>query len=331
MRDCLQLFGRGGPATWALAATAALALAGPAWPRDATPPGAAPVVLAQAEPAIGGPAAPAPPRPELPSAAPQAAEPLAAPDAATDPAPAPRDLSPWGMFLSADPVVKAVMVGLACASLLTWAIWFAKSVELAAARIAARRALRVVTGARTLAEAWAALRGRRGPGPAIVRAAAAEAERSAEALPHAGGEGLKERVVSELARIEAAAARRAARGAGLLATIGATAPFLGLFGTVWGIMNAFVGISEAQTTTLAVVAPGIAEALLATALGLVAAIPAVVIYNHFARALAGYRLLLGDVAAATLRLVSRDLDFGALPAGAARRASPAPAPPRAAE
>ena len=77
--------------------------------------------------------------------------------------------------------------------------------------------------------------------------------------------------------------RRIARGTGVLATIGATAPFVGLFGTVWGIMNAFIGISEAQTTNLAVVAPGIAEALLATAIGLVAAIPAVVIYNHLAR------------------------------------------------
>ena len=70
---------------------------------------------------------------------------------------------------------------------------------------------------------------------------------------------------------------------GLLATIGATSPFVGLFGTVWGIMNSFIGISKSQTTNLAVVAPGIAEALLATAIGLVAAIPAVIIYNHFAR------------------------------------------------
>ena len=94
----------------------------------------------------------------------------------------------------------------------------------------------------------------------------------------------------------------------MLATIGATAPFVGLFGTVWGIMNSFVGISEAQTTNLAVVAPGIAEALLATALGLVAAIPAVVIYNVFARWTAGYRARLADAAAAVERLVSRDLD-----------------------
>jgi biopolymer transport protein ExbB len=101
-----------------------------------------------------------------------------------------------------------------------------------------------------------------------------------------------------------------AKGTGLLATIGATAPFVGLFGTVWGIMNSFIGISKAQTTNLAVVAPGIAEALLATAIGLFAAIPAVIIYNLFARWTAGYRALVGDAAAEVLRLVSRDLDRG---------------------
>jgi len=125
-------------------------------------------------------------------------------------------------------------------------------------------------------------------------------------------DGLKERVASRLERIEAAAGRRMSRGTGILATIGATAPFIGLFGTVWGIMDSFVGISKAQTTNLAVVAPGIAEALLATAIGLVAAIPAVVIYNMFARATAGCRATIGDAAAAVMRLVSRDIDRGAV-------------------
>jgi biopolymer transport protein ExbB len=78
-----------------------------------------------------------------------------------------------------------------------------------------------------------------------------------------------------------------------------------LFGTVWGIMNSFIGISESHTTNLAVVAPGIAEALLATAFGLVAAIPAVVIYNHLARVIAGYRTLLGDASAQLLLMISR--------------------------
>jgi biopolymer transport protein ExbB len=106
-----------------------------------------------------------------------------------------------------------------------------------------------------------------------------------------------------------------ARGTGVLATIGSVGPFVGLFGTVWGIMNSFIGISESNTTNLAVVAPGIAEALLATAIGLVAAIPAVVIYNLFARSITGYRQLLADAAAGVERLVSRDLDFRKIPPG----------------
>src|SRR5437764_1387628 len=103
------------------------------------------------------------------------------------------------------------------------------------------------------------------------------------------GDGLKERIAWQSERVEMAAGRKISRGTGVLATIGATAPFVGLFGTVWGIMDSFIGISKSHTTNLAVVAPGIAEALLATALGLAAAIPAVVIYNMFARWIAGYR------------------------------------------
>jgi biopolymer transport protein ExbB len=123
-------------------------------------------------------------------------------------------------------------------------------------------------------------------------------------------DGLKERIASRLERIEAAFSRRISRGTGVLATIGATAPFVGLFGTVWGIMNSFIGISKSHTTNLAVVAPGIAEALLATALGLAAAIPAVVIYNMFSRQIATYRAALADTSAEVLRLVSRNVDRG---------------------
>ena len=94
-----------------------------------------------------------------------------------------------------------------------------------------------------------------------------------------------------------AATMKMIKSTSILATIGATAPFVGLFGTVWGIMNSFVGISNAHTTNLAVVAPGIAQALLATALGLIAAIPAVMIYNVLARATAQYRAQLGDARA----------------------------------
>jgi biopolymer transport protein ExbB len=217
----------------------------------------------------------------------------------------PRDLSPWGMYLSADPVVKAVMIGLAFASVVTWTVWLAKTIELMSVKATTRRALRRIADARSLAEAVERTGGGSGAVARLLDAAQAELRLSADAVDP---EGIKERVASRLERIEAAHGRRVTRGTNILATIGATAPFVGLFGTVWGIMNSFIGISKAQTTNLAVVAPGIAEALLATALGLVAAIPAVVIYNLFARSITGYRALLGDASAEVLRLVSRDLD-----------------------
>lgn len=226
----------------------------------------------------------------------------------------PHDLSPWGMFMAADIVVKAVMLGLAFASLVTWTVWLAKTLELAGAKARARSVLKVVRSARTLSEAMSRAGAKGGPAALMLRAATQETEMSNNAIAHAGGEGLKERVSSALNRIEAAAGRRIAKGTGVLATIGSTAPFVGLFGTVWGIMNSFIGISESQTTNLAVVAPGIAEALLATAIGLVAAIPAVVIYNVFARSITGYRQMLGDVGAGIERLISRDLDFREMPA-----------------
>ena len=120
-------------------------------------------------------------------------------------------------------------------------------------------------------------------------------------------DGIKERIATRFARIEAGVGRQMLRSTGILATIGATAPFVGLFGTVWGIMNSFIGISKLHTTNLAVVAPGIAEALLATAFGLAAAIPAVVISNMFSRSIAQYRALYADTSVEILTMVSRDL------------------------
>jgi biopolymer transport protein ExbB len=219
----------------------------------------------------------------------------------------PRDLSPWSMFMSADLVVQSVMVGLVFASLVTWTVWLAKNIELWLASRRMRRALATLASARTLADAHAALGNRRGVAPALVQAARLELRMSADLEDKVG---IKERIGTRLARLDSAAGRHMNRGTGVLATIGATAPFVGLFGTVWGIMNSFIGISKAQTTNLAVVAPGIAEALLATAIGLFAAIPAVIIYNQFARSLGRYRALVGDASAEVLRLSSRDLDRG---------------------
>jgi biopolymer transport protein ExbB len=217
----------------------------------------------------------------------------------------PRDLSPWGMYLSADWVVKAVMLGLLFASVVTWTVWLAKSIELLFAKRAARKALQTLAAARSLDDAARDLGSAKGPFGEFVRAALVELQLCSDGMDR---DGIRSRIASRLARIEIARARTIVRGTGVLATIGSTAPFVGLFGTVWGIMNSFIGISKAQTTNLAVVAPGIAEALLATAFGLVAAIPAVVIYNVFSRQIAGYRALLGDASAEVERLVSRDLD-----------------------
>jgi biopolymer transport protein ExbB len=219
------------------------------------------------------------------------------------------DLSPEGMFMAADWVVKSVMISLALASVLTWTVWLAKSLQLFGARSRAKRGLKAVMNARQLRDALQALENRGGVVATMVRAAQHEVSLSDPAIDQAGGDGVKERVSSALSRIEVQAGRRMSNGTGVLASIGSTAPFVGLFGTVWGIMNSFIGIAETQTTNLAVVAPGIAEALLATAIGLVAAIPAVIIYNVFARSVTGYRQLLADAGAGIERLVSRDLDF----------------------
>jgi biopolymer transport protein ExbB len=216
-----------------------------------------------------------------------------------------RELSPWSMFLSADIVVKAVMIGLAFASLVTWTIFIAKMFELSLVQHRLRGALRKIGDSRSLAEAQFALGASGTVLSSFLAAALREARLSAGISSDAG---VKERAASSFAEIVRAESRRIRLGMGLLATIGATSPFVGLFGTVWGIMNSFIGISKSQTTNLAVVAPGIAEALLATAFGLVAAIPAVIIYNHFARVTKGYLELVGRSSGAAGRLLSRDLD-----------------------
>ncbi|WP_092685400.1 tonB-system energizer ExbB [Rhodopseudomonas pseudopalustris] len=222
--------------------------------------------------------------------------------ASADMAALPRDLSPWGMFVNADMVVRTVMIGLALASLAAWTVWLAKSIELRRNVTLARRGLDLLDNGATLAQVEAECGEDSDTVAQMIRSVAREASLS-------GGiqdDGFADRVSLRLERVEAAAVRRAAIGTGLLASIGAVAPFVGLFGTVWGIMNAFIGISKANTTNLAVVAPGIAEALLATALGLVAAIPAVVIYNHLSRRIGSYRALLGDASAQLLLLIGRE-------------------------
>jgi biopolymer transport protein ExbB len=268
---------------------------------------AAPAPIAQAP--VASPAQPAMPSAAAPPA-PPATDATAAPADGGNKPPkstvtALRELSPWSMFLSADILVKAVMVGLAFASLVTWTIFIAKMIELTVIQRKLRTALGRISDARSLAEAQFALGAKDGVLTSLLAAAMREARLSAGI---SSDSGIKERAASSFAEIVRAEARRIRLGMGLLATIGATSPFVGLFGTVWGIMNSFIGISKSQTTNLAVVAPGIAEALLATAFGLAAAIPAVIIYNHFSRVTKGYLELVGRSSGAAGRLLSRDLD-----------------------
>ena len=227
-------------------------------------------------------------------------------------APAPQglamDLSVWGMYQHADVVVKGVMIGLVLASIVTWTILFSKGTELFRARRRLQQEHEVigaVTDLDTASERAAAF-SPESISSLLLREAQNERLLSAESNDN---NGIKERTAFRLERRVAAIGRQMGKGNGFLATIGAISPFVGLFGTVWGIMNSFIGIAHSQTTNLAVVAPGIAEALLATALGLVAAIPAVVIYNIFARLIGSYRAQVGDVAAQVLLLLSRDLDL----------------------
>ncbi|MFL4556666.1 tol-pal system-associated acyl-CoA thioesterase [Yersinia kristensenii] len=218
------------------------------------------------------------------------------------------DLSVWGMYQHADVVVKGVMIGLVLASIVTWTILFSKGTELFRARRRLRQEHEVIGAATDLdtASERAEVFSPESISGLLLREAQNERLLSAESDDN---NGIKERTAFRLERRVAAIGRQMGKGNGFLATIGAISPFVGLFGTVWGIMNSFIGIAHSQTTNLAVVAPGIAEALLATALGLVAAIPAVVIYNIFARLIGSYRAQVGDVAAQVLLLLSRDLDL----------------------
>ena len=291
--------------------SAILSLASVAFAQQGAAPATQPVPYVNQPPAVSQPVAqPAPPAPATTAQTPSA-EPAPAATAEAAPAPAkpspqvPRELSPWSMFLTADIVVKVVMVGLAFASLVTWTIFIAKTIELSIAKGKLKSSLRRVEEARSLAEAQMALGKKIGVLSAFLAEALHEARLSAGI---SSDNGIKERAVSSFAEISRAEARRIRIGMSLLATIGATSPFVGLFGTVWGIMNSFIGISKSQTTNLAVVAPGIAEALLATAIGLVAAIPAVIIYNHFARDTKSYLELVNRASGAAARLLSRDLD-----------------------
>jgi biopolymer transport protein TolQ len=198
------------------------------------------------------------------------------------------ELSPWQLILDAGPVVKSVLFLLLVASMLCWAIIVAKAILLVVARMKSRAFLREVDRSdddETLEASARALSA--SPHARIFLAARREAEvrpgTGAAAPEGSPDEGPVKRMERTLARAVDGEITRMEGWLGWLATIGSTAPFIGLFGTVWGIMGSFLNIGAQQSATLAVVAPGIAEALIATAVGLVAAIPSVMAYNLFIR------------------------------------------------
>ena len=175
-------------------------------------------------------------------------------------------------------------------------------------RIAARSELSLNITVTTLRTRLARLLEPRAPRPDLRLKAV---QKLSEAGLHVGGEHREttlNRAEHAVSAVQASLTRRLSSGMSFLASIGSNGPFIGLFGTVYGIMDSFIGIANTNTTNLAVVAPGIAEALLATAIGLVAAIPAVIIYNHFARVTKSYLELVNRASGAAARLLSRDLD-----------------------
>jgi biopolymer transport protein TolQ len=224
------------------------------------------------------------------------------------------NLSPWHLFLHADAVVKAIMTLLALASITSWAVIADKLLRFARLRRRANGWLDQLGASRSLVPLSASVRQHaQDPFARVYSALLAEWRESVSQRLHAASpESLKERlerVASIAAAIELA---RLQRGLAVLATVGSVSPFVGLFGTVWGIMNAFQGIAASNNTSLSVVAPGIAEALFATALGLVAAIPAVIAYNRASGDLNQYAGQLSTLTGIVEVQLSRQLDAGDL-------------------
>jgi biopolymer transport protein ExbB len=267
--------------------------------------------------------------PEPAAAAPAAATPAAAPDAAAA-APASPDatptkvgganaghLGPFEMFMDAEILVKVVMVGLLVCSLLSWTILILKIFEFNSMNRITNQFLETWRGAKSINEMGKIAESDEFAGNPLAdmaAAATAEVELSRQAGLHVAGEhrdNTINRAQNAVAAVQASLSRRLSSGMQFLATVGSTGPFIGLFGTVYGIMHSFIGIANSNTTNLAVVAPGIAEALLATGLGLFAAIPSVVFYNYFQTMITAYGSRTEGFVAELMNAISRQLDKGA--------------------
>jgi len=259
-----------------------------------------------------------------PAAAPAAAAPAPADQASSDQATPTHvggknagHLGPFEMFMDAEILVKVVMVGLLICSLLSWTILILKIFEFASMNRITNRFLETFRGAKSIADMGKIAEADEFAGNPLAdmaAAAAAEVELSRQAGLHVAGEHRDTTIMraqAAVGAVQASLARRLSSGMQFLATVGSTGPFIGLFGTVYGIMHSFIGIANSNTTNLAVVAPGIAEALLATGLGLFAAIPSVVFYNYFQTLITAYGSRSEGFVAELMNAISRQLDKGA--------------------
>lgn len=227
------------------------------------------------------------------------------------------DITPISMFMEAGIVVKIVMIGLLVASIFSWVILIIKIIEFAGLNSKTDRFLESFRGARSIADMRKIATADEFDGNPLADMAAAateEVELSRQAGLSVTGEHRDSaitRASTAVAAVQSGLAGRLSGGQQFLASVGSSGPFVGLFGTVYGVMNSFIGIAQSNTTNLAVVAPGIAEALLATGIGLFAAIPAVIFYNYFNTRIAAYGTRSDGFAAELLNAISRQLDKGA--------------------
>ena len=226
-------------------------------------------------------------------------------------------LTPVTMFFDATPVAKAVMVGLALASILSWTLLITKIFEFGSLNRTTDRFLEAFRTARSIADMGRIATSEEfegNPMADMAAAAAQEVELSRQAgLQVAGAhrDSTITRASTAVGAVQASLAKRLSSGMQFLASLGSSGPFIGLFGTVFGIMVSFIGIANTNTTNLAVVAPGIAEALLATGMGLAAAIPSVIFYNVFQVRISAYGTRSEGFVAELMNAISRQLDRGA--------------------
>jgi biopolymer transport protein ExbB len=226
-------------------------------------------------------------------------------------------ITPVGMFMDAGLVVKAVMIGLILASIFSWTLLIIKMIEFMSLNKSTDRFLEAFRGARSIQDMGRIATSEEFQGNPLADmagAAAQEVELSRQAGLNVTGEHREStiaRAQSAVAAVQAGLAKRLSNGMQFLASVGSSGPFIGLFGTVWGIMTSFIGIAESNTTNLAVVAPGIAEALLATGIGLFAAIPSVIFYNYFQTRIAAFGTRSEAFVAELMNAMSRQLDKGA--------------------